>query len=509
MSVAESLGSHQLNSFAAFLEEKLHTSSENSIVQIPQLKKMADGKRPQKGGKKPEVMTAFEIPEDIYGGYCTPPEEDKNQRKVRIQKIERRWAREWREYRYVTPKYMRKFAVNPPCQRPPLAPGQVADPSSIRRGEEFPQEWAKRQRKLQKKAKEAVRKFNEESAAAAATEVSAKPRKSMMKKPARKPSASPSMPSRPSSSAAPSRPESSKSSKQIPHTAPTKSSAPPAKSSAIPAKSSAPVHLATCQRTTGISIATGVSASSSAAPNSSAGSSLLKKKATAGRGTLPSPKKQVVFSVPSDDDADEEELTEIIRDRQERAAKAKGTHVPLLLDPRAILDYIDLWHKDPNTPMPDFKLTPGQSHMLTHFIQEEKWKYDRAREIKKSQYRKEKLLKKNVLKMKPEELVKMQAEIKALSDNFDSYYADWQGAKVRFVRLTDTFTKGTASKQQIPQAKASVQQTEEHASTADEVQAAEENASSKADDSAPAVDEIARASTSGAPEENEQDSSAL
>ena len=66
MSAAESLGSHQLNSFAAFLEEKLHTSSENSIVQIPQLKKMADGKRPQKGGKKPEVMTAFEVPEDIY-----------------------------------------------------------------------------------------------------------------------------------------------------------------------------------------------------------------------------------------------------------------------------------------------------------------------------------------------------------------------------------------------------------------------------------------------------------
>ena len=66
MSAAESLGSHQLNSFAAFLEEKLHTSSENSIVQIPHLKNMADGKKPQKGGKKPEVMTAFEVPEDIY-----------------------------------------------------------------------------------------------------------------------------------------------------------------------------------------------------------------------------------------------------------------------------------------------------------------------------------------------------------------------------------------------------------------------------------------------------------
>src|SRR3954464_8252609 len=267
MSAAESLGSHQLNSFAAFLEEKLHTSSENSIVQIPHLKKMAEGKRPQKGGKKPEVMTAFEILEDIYIEYCTPDEakfgkEDKNQRKVRIQRIERRWAREWREYRYVTPKYMKKFTLNPPCPRAPLAPGQEADPTSLKRGEDFPEEWAKRQAKLARQAREVVRKFNEDSAAAAATEASARPRKAIIKKPARKPSASTSMPSRPSSSAVPSRPETSKSSRQIPQAAPA-----PPKSSAPPPKSSAPVHLSSCQRTVGISIASGASASSSAAPN--------------------------------------------------------------------------------------------------------------------------------------------------------------------------------------------------------------------------------------------------
>src|SRR3954470_11871311 len=116
--------------------------------------------------------------------------------------------------------------------------------------------------------------------------------------------------------------------------------------------------------------------------------------------------------------------------------------------------------------MPDFKLTPGQSHMLTHFIQEEKWKYDRARQIKKSQYRKEKLLRKNVLTMKPEELIKMQADIKTLSDEFDAYYADWKGAKVRFVKLTKKFTNVAApSQQEVPQAEASSQPTEEHAST--------------------------------------------
>ena len=96
-----------------------------------------------------------------------------------------------------------------------------------------------------------------------------------------------------------------------------------------------------------------------------------------------------------------------------------------------ILEYIDVWHKDPNTPMPDFKMTPGQSHMLTHFIQEEKWKFEKARQIKKAQYKKERYLKKNVVSMTTEELVAVQTEIKKLSDEFDAYRADWLGAKVR------------------------------------------------------------------------------
>ena len=96
---------------------------------------------------------------------------------------------------------MKKFALNPPCPRPLLAPGKVVDPTSLKHGEDYPDEWAKRQAKLARQAREAVRKFNEDSDAVAATaEASAsKPKKAMAKKPAHKPSASPSMPSRPSS----------------------------------------------------------------------------------------------------------------------------------------------------------------------------------------------------------------------------------------------------------------------------------------------------------------------
>ena len=76
--------------------------------------------------------------------------------------------------------------------------------------------------------------------------------------------------------------------------------------------------------------------------------------------------------MPSDDDkADDEELAEIIRDRQAKAARAKGSTVPMLLDPKLILDFIDLWHKEPNTPLLEMNLTPGQSHVLTAFIDEE------------------------------------------------------------------------------------------------------------------------------------------
>ena len=162
----------------------------------------------------------------------------------------------------MTPKYMKKFALNPPCPRPPLAHGQIADPTSLKHGEDYPDEWAKCQAKLAKQAKDAVKKFNGDSTAAAA-EASVRPKKSMAKKPPHKPSASSLMPSRQISSAQPSRP--------IPQAAPA-----PSKSSSAPTKSSAPVHLATCQRTAGISIASGASASSLATP------SLLKKKTTAG-----------------------------------------------------------------------------------------------------------------------------------------------------------------------------------------------------------------------------------
>ena len=144
--------------------------------------------------------------------------------------------------------------------------------------------------------------------------------------------------------------------------------------------------------------------------------------------------------------------------------------MPLILDPKLILDFIDLWHKDPNTPLPELNLTPGQSHMLTNFIDEEKWKFEQGRRVKKAQYKKERFLKQNVLKFSPEELVALQSEIKKLSDEFDRYYADWLGSKVEFVKITEQFTSTVAAptQQENPQAEAFAQPTEENASIAND-----------------------------------------
>ena len=81
------------------------------------------------------------------------------------------------------------------------------------------------------------------------------------------------------------------------------------------------------------------------------------------------------------------------------ATRAKGSNVKLMLYPKLILDFIDLWHKDTNTPLPELNLTPGQIHVLTAFIDEEKWKFEQGRKVKKAQYKKERFLKNNVLKL--------------------------------------------------------------------------------------------------------------
>nr|XP_020155370.1 uncharacterized protein LOC109740730 [Aegilops tauschii subsp. strangulata] len=239
-----------------------------------------------------------------------------------------------KEYRYVTPKYMKEFVVKPPCKRPPLALGQTVDPRSIRRGEDLLAEWAKHQAKLKKWAQKAVEEFNRSSKASAKAGASASasaPKKAMQKKPAQKPKPSAPKPLvvKPSSSKA-SAPKDN-----------AQSSAPPTATSSLvaTAKASMPVVLASCQGNQGFPTANIAASSASASGHTSSNTPKLKIKATAGHGIRPNPKSKVVVPQPDESNmADEDEFVEFIQRRAEHAAIAKNSLVPLVLDPKKILD---------------------------------------------------------------------------------------------------------------------------------------------------------------------------
>ncbi|KAI5022061.1 hypothetical protein ZWY2020_058791 [Hordeum vulgare] len=52
------------------------------------------------------------------------------------------------------------------------------------------------------------------------------------------------------------------------------------------------------------------------------------------------------------------------------------------MNPKVLLDYINIWYEDPNTPPDDLKLPPSISHMVATFINEAKWKEQQAKQAK-------------------------------------------------------------------------------------------------------------------------------
>lgn len=159
---------------------------------------------------------------------------------------------------------------------------------------------------------------------------------------------------------------------------------------------------------------------------------------TVGRGTRPSPSK--VVNIPSalkgSEEYDDETHQAIIGNKQERVAQATRNTIPLTLDPKVVLNFIDLWYEDPNTPIDDLKLPPRLSHVVTSFINEAKWKDQQAKQARAAKVKKEKYLKQSILNLMPEKLVSTQAELKTLSDAYTSLHADRKGVKVRFVKAT-------------------------------------------------------------------------
>ncbi|KAI4997073.1 hypothetical protein ZWY2020_052415 [Hordeum vulgare] len=441
-------------------------SSKSIVVQShqqnPELKKMEDDRK-QKGGKKLEQNTALDIPEDIYLDYCTPDEsETMSKRKIRLQKIECRWAKEWKEYRFVTPKYAKKFTLKPPGKRAPLEAHQVAHPSSLKTLDDYPDENDKHLPKLKKQADAALRKYNESSAAASTATTSSAAETSGSTIPQQK-----SVPSKPKASKPQEKPTLASATKpSVPKPSAPKSTASPQVSKPelepvmkpLPATSSSSLPAATTSET-----------KYSPPP--------VKTQVSAERGTQPSPRK--IITVPSasegSDEYDDETLQAIIKNKQERVAQASGSAIPLAMDPKVLLDYINIWYEDPNTPLDDLKLPPGISHMVATFINEAKWKEQQAKQAKIAKLKKEKFLKQNLLNLTPDALVSTQAELKTLTDKYSKLY-DHQSLKSSFIKfatkVVDDYNKKAAPP--VPTPQPLIEELADESPQADETPQAEE-----------------------------------
>ena len=207
------------------------------------------------------------------------------------------------------------------------------------------------------------------------------------------------------------------------------------------------------------------------------------------------------------DMADEDELAEFVRRKAEEVAIAKNSSLPLLLDPKKIMDFINLWCEKPDTPLDDLDLPPGPSHVLTAFILNEKYKIEQAKLVRKQKLQKKKELQRNMLTISPQQLVSMQAEIQQLSEEYERQANHCCGVRDRFIYATkqvvDEHNKKEAAKvgqappssssaqPQTPQASASTSQPEEPARATEKV----------------VPEECARVTASVAPEENAPSSS--
>lgn len=165
------------------------------------------------------------------------------------------------------------------------------------------------------------------------------------------------------------------------------------------------------------------------------------------------------------------------------------------MDPKVLLDFINLWYEDPNTHVDDLKLPPGVSHMVATFINEVKCKEKQAKQAKAAKIKKEKFLKHNLLKLTLEALVSTQAELKTLTDKYTILHTGREGVTVNFINAAsaavDEYNKRTAppKQQAAPESSYTVQLAEED--EADEPAAEEIPQDIPAEENAPA-DETAR-----------------
>src|ERR1041385_8168832 len=138
---------------------------------------------------------------------------------------------------------------------------------------------------------------------------------------------------------------------------------------------------------------------------------------------------QVVLSSDEEDDefqdfagfvATEEQKIEYVRVAAQRKAEATISEVPLLLDPKKIMEFIDIWMVKPETPLDDLDILKNIKFYLQQFLINELHHHDLKKNLEQ-QLKKvhHEFKKKLVTSVTPEEFIAYQAEVQKLTEEFD------------------------------------------------------------------------------------------
>src|SRR3954468_11372380 len=410
MSAEESYGSHSLTSFAASLD-----------CHIPQspVKNMAP--------RRKLTDTAKHLPPELYEKLKTSERETSDERKKRVQKMTREWAKRWVAYEWLNPQHEEMFAVNPPLKtlgikaRPPPAPGVIPHPTTLRKPEDFPEAYQLYLKHSGSRVKSLVRDLT----------------------------ASVQLPTQP----------------QPQHRKKTPGIKPSKKSSA-----SLPISESSCQRTAGAASSSRLRTDESR-PAPEASTTMpqppLKTKAVIQRGPRPSPKKTVMRgAIPhtpqtSDEEdefedlaafvATEEDKVEYVRAAARRKAEATGSEIPLLLDPKKILEYIEIWSVKPDTPLDDLDIPKDIKFYVQQFLINEIHHRDLKKQLSRQLNKVHRDFKKKpVTDVTPEEFSAYQADVQRLTTEYDAKCAYIGKSKERMTQQMANLMKLKQPQASVP-----------------------------------------------------------
>jgi len=119
--------------------------------------------------------------------------------------------------------------------------------------------------------------------------------------------------------------------------------------------------------------------------------------------------------------ATKEQKIEYVRAAARRKAEATGSEVPLLLDPKKILEYIEIWAVKPDTPLDDLDIPKNIKFYVQQFLINEIHHRDLKTQLSKQLAKVHRVFrKKPVANVTTEEFVAYQAEVQRVTAEYDA-----------------------------------------------------------------------------------------